>query len=65
VSLNRGPNGNSSWALSGRRLEQLGIHASETAWVGTRFDAVLNNNSTLEDLYQQVKCLAQDPQDAK
>jgi hypothetical protein len=65
VSLNRGPNGNSSWALSGRRLEQLGIHASETAWVGTRFDAVLDNNSTLEDLYQQVKRLAQDPQAAK
>ena len=65
VSRNRGPNGNSSWALSGRKLEQLGIHASETAWVGTRFDAVLDNNSTLEDLYQQVKRLAQDPQDAK
>ena len=65
VSRNRGPNGNSSWALSGRKLEQLGIHASETAWVGTRFDAVLDNNSTLEDLYQQVKRLAQDPQAAK
>jgi hypothetical protein len=65
VSLNRGPNGNSSWALSGRKLEQLGIHASETAWVGTRFDAVLDNNSTLEDLYQQVKRLARDPRDAK
>ena len=65
LSRNRGPNGNSTWALSGRRLEQLGIHASETAWVGTRFDAVLDNNGTLEDLYQQVKRLAQDPQDAK
>jgi hypothetical protein len=65
VSRNRGPNGNSSWALSGRKLEQLGIHASETAWVGTRFDAVLDNNGTLEDLYQQVKHLAQDPQAAK
>jgi hypothetical protein len=58
VSRNRGPNGNSSWALSGRRLEQLGIHASETSWVGTKFDAVLDNNGTLEDLYQQVKQLA-------
>ena len=65
VSRNRGPNGNSSWALSGRRLQQLGIHASETSWVGTRFDAVLDNNGTLEDLYQQVKHLAQDPLDAK
>ena len=65
VSRNRGPNGNSSWALSGRKLEQLGIHASETAWVGTRFDAVLDNNSTLEDLYQQIMHLAQDPRAAK
>ena len=65
VSRNCGPNGNSSWALSGRKLEQLGIHASETAWVGTKFDAVLDNNGTLEDLYQQVMCLVQDPQDAK
>ena len=65
VSRNRGPNGNSTWALSGRRLEQLGVHASETAWVGTRFDAVLDNNSTLDDLYQQVKRLVQDPQVAK
>jgi hypothetical protein len=65
VSRNRGPNGNSSWALSGRQLEQLGIHASETAWVGTEFDAIIDNNGTLDDLYTQVMCLAQDPRDAK
>jgi hypothetical protein len=65
VSLNRGPNGNSTWALSGRRLEQLGVHASETAWVGTKFDVVLDNNGTLDDLYQQVKRLAQDRPPAK
>jgi hypothetical protein len=57
VSCNRGPNGNSTWALSGRKLEQLGVHASETAWVGTKFDVVLDNNGTLDDLYQQVKKL--------
>jgi hypothetical protein len=57
VSVNRGPNGNSTWALSGRKLEQLGVHASETAWVGTQFDVVLDNNGTLDDLYQQVKQL--------
>jgi hypothetical protein len=65
VSVNRGPDGNSTWSLSRRRLEKLGIHASETAWVGTEFDAVLDNNSTLDDLYQQVKNLVQDPHDAK
>ena len=60
VSRNRGPNGNSTWALSGRRLEQLGVHASETSWVGTKFNVVLDNNGTLDDLYQQVKRLVQD-----
>jgi hypothetical protein len=57
VSRNRGPDGNSTWALSGRRLAQLGVHDSETAWVGTQFDVVLDNNGTLDDLYQQVKQL--------
>jgi len=65
VSCNRGPNGNSTWALSGRRLEQLGVHASETAWVGTKFNVVLDNNGTLDDLYQQVKRLVQDHPPAK
>jgi len=64
-SCNRGPNGNSTWALSGRRLAQLGVHDSETAWVGTRFDMVLDNNGTLDDLYQQVKRLVQDHPPAK
>jgi hypothetical protein len=65
VSQNRGPNGNSTWALSGRKLEQLGVHASETSWVGTNFDVILDNNSTLDDLYQQVKRLVQDHPPAK
>jgi hypothetical protein len=65
VSRNRGPDGNINWALSGRRLEQLGVHASETAWVGTGFDAVLDNNGTLDDLYQQIMHLVQDHPPAK
>ena len=38
-------------------LAKLKIHASETAWVGTEFDAVIDNNSSLDDLYYQVKDL--------
>lgn len=60
-SRNRGPNNNLFWALSSRHLEKIGIHESETAWVGTEFDVILDNNGTLEDLYQQVKRLARDP----
>jgi hypothetical protein len=60
VSVNRGPDGNATWSLSRAKLEKLGIHASETAWVGTEFDAVLDNNGTLDELYCQVKDLVQD-----
>ncbi len=41
------------------------VHASETAWVGTEFDAVLDNNATLNQLYQQVNDLLQDLRAAK
>jgi len=47
-------------------LKQLGIHPSETAWIGTRFDAVVNNNADgLDNLYQQIKNLVQDLQGAR
>jgi len=60
VNANRGENGNYSWVTSRGRLEKLGIHASETAWVGTDFDKVLDNNSTIDDLYNQVINLVPD-----
>lgn len=40
-------------------LTNEGIHASETAWAGTNFDAIINNNGSLDDLYKQLKSLAQ------
>ena len=64
VSMNRGEVGNMSWALSKERISKLGIHASETAWVGTEFDAVLDNNGSIDDLFEQVKGLVQDHLDA-
>jgi hypothetical protein len=30
------------------------VHASETAWIGTKFDHVLDNNGTMDHLYAQV-----------
>jgi hypothetical protein len=35
-------------------LKELGIHASETAWIGTCFDAVIDNNASLDHLYSQI-----------
>jgi hypothetical protein len=44
-----------------RLLPRFAIHPSETAWIGTEFDAVIDNNSDgLDNLYRQVKNLVQD-----
>ena len=57
LSANRGPNGNSTWSLSKAKLERLGIHASETAWVGGDIDHVVINDTTIDDMCQQIKNL--------
>jgi hypothetical protein len=49
-----------TWTTSKIALENYGIHASETAWIGTKFDAVLDNNSTMDHLYAQITSLVQD-----
>lgn len=56
-----GENGNVGWALGKRNLDSNNIHASEYSWVNTKFDAVLDNNGTLDDLYDQVTSLATSP----
>jgi len=43
-----------------QELNTLGIHSSETAWVGTEFDAVIENNTTINDLFEQIKNLVED-----
>jgi hypothetical protein len=65
VAYNRGPNGNSLWAVSKKKLDTLNVHPSEYSWIGTQFDSVLDNNYSLDDLYAQVISLAQDRPDAK
>lgn len=47
------------------RLADLDIHASETAWVGTQFDCTLDNNGTLDQLYDQINDLLRDLRAAK
>jgi len=42
------------------------VHPSEWSWIGTNFDAVVDNNADgLDNLYSQVKHLIQDLQAAK
>ena len=65
VSANRGPNGNTSWAISRAKLERLQVHASESSWVGTKFNAVVDNNSSMDHLFLQINDLVLDLRVAK
>lgn len=42
---------------SRQKLFQLGIHASETSWVGLDIDFVIENNSTIDSLFTDMEKL--------
>ena len=49
------------WALSKMHLTQSQIHASESSWVGNKnIDSEIDNNGTIDDLYQQLKNQVED-----
>lgn len=50
------------WALGKGELERAGIHPSEYAWVGTEFDAILDNNGSMDRLFEQVRNLVLEDQ---
>ena len=54
-SFNRGPVANPSWSLSKIKLQNLKVHSSETSWVGGDIDAVILNDSTIDDLFLKVE----------
>jgi len=54
AKANAGDNEAQAW------LKAQGIHASEYSWAGTEFDAVVDNNGTIDSLYEQLKNLAQE-----
>jgi hypothetical protein len=58
-------NANRGDIVAQTKLTQLGVHASETAWIGTEFDTVIDNNGTIDELYATVKNLVLDPLDPK
>ena len=63
--VNRGPERNLEWSWAKTQLGTFNIHASETAWIGTNFDAVVDNNGSMDHLYAQVTRLVQDLQPAR
>jgi len=42
-------------------LTDNGIHASETSWAGANFDATIDNNGRIDQLYGELRTLVQDP----
>ena len=52
--VNRGPTQNLSWASNQSVLDTFKVHASETAWAGTEFNYILDNNGSMDELYAQV-----------
>ena len=48
---------NSTLGICTDYMQQFKVHASEWAWVGTKFDAVVDNNNSVEQLYKQLKNL--------
>jgi hypothetical protein len=57
IQANKGVDSASNW------LKEQGIHASETSWVGTKFDHVFDNNGSIDELYNQVQQLISREQD--
>ena len=54
VAANRG-----DW-VAREQVNSLLVHASETAWVGTEFDAVIDNNHSFDSTFQQVESVLVD-----
>jgi hypothetical protein len=47
-------------ATCAHHLNKMKIHASEWAWVGTDFDYEIDNDSSIEDLYDKVRSVVSD-----
>lgn len=63
VNMNEG-RGNMSWLISTDRINKLGIHASETSWVGGDIDHTIYNDTTIDELFEQIKNLVSSRHDA-
>jgi hypothetical protein len=59
INVNRGP-ATLGWGLGKDKLKRLGIHASETSWVGGDIDYIITNDSTVDDMFNQIKNLVED-----
>ncbi len=59
LNFNAGPS-RIGWALGKERLNRLNVHASEFSWVGGDIDHIVYNDSTIDELFSQIKSLVLD-----
>jgi hypothetical protein len=52
---------NNGDTVAAEKLKSLGVHASETAWVGRDIDHTVSNNGSIDDLFDQIKSLVLNP----
>jgi len=53
-NVNAGPT-NMSWAISKARIKDLNIHASETSWIGSPYDHLIENDTSIDSLFDQLE----------
>lgn len=62
IAYNKGPNGNAEWAIGKAKLDRLKIHASEYSWAGCKIDGVVQNNTTIDQLFYQLGEIVKSPE---
>lgn len=58
VDLNKGPT-HIGWAIAKEKLQRLGVHASEYSSVGLDYDHHIQNDASIDELYNTVNGLVQ------
>jgi hypothetical protein len=48
------------WSIGKSQLERYKVHASEYSWVGGEIDFTVYNDSTIDELFDQIKNLVED-----
>ena len=56
VALNKGPS-HLGWAIARSHLEQANVHPSEYSSVGLKYDHLIKNDGTIDDLYKKVESI--------
>ena len=58
---NTGDRNSVEWGNAANRFLSQNIHASESAWAGSKFDYVVENDSTIDNLYKKIEDILKNP----